>query len=171
MGYFITAEGVVEVPVADEAAAVAALKALNHDHGMKRGGSFGYKQPSDPYESKWYSWMPPRYHEDENLRTVGDVLGMLGFGVTCNTKGGINTYTVNYDDKTGQESVFLNTISKYGRVSITVRGEDGAMWRWHNAHIGKPLVEQEADVKWVDARTVEDALAQEREWYKRPAFA
>lgn len=171
MGYFITAEGVVEVPVSDEAAAVAALKALNHDHEMKRGGSFGAGSSPDPYESKWYSWVPSRYHEDENLRTVGDVLEMLGFDVSCHTDGGINNYSVYYDNKTGQESVFLNTIAKYGKVSIKVRGEDGAMWRWYNGEYSAPLIEQEARVEWLNARTVADALAQEREWYKRPSYA
>lgn len=168
MGYYITAEGTVEVPVRDEAAAVAALKALNHDHGMKRGGG---GSSDDPYENKWYSWMPPRYHEDENLRSVRHILEMLGFEVSLYTDGVTNVYSVFYDNKNGQESVFLNTISKYGRVSIRVKGEDGAMWRWYNTSVGQPLIEQEAVVEWVDVRTVDAALAQEREWYRKPSYA
>lgn len=168
MGYFITAEGVVEVPVRDEAAAVAALKALNHDHGMKRGSG---GRGDDPYEVKWYSWVPPRYHEDENLRTVGDVLEMLGFAVSPGVSSGVNVYSVAYDNKHGQEEVFLNTIAKYGHVVITVRGEDGEMWRWANASAGLPLVEQRADIRWVTDRTVDDALAQERKWNSNRMFA
>jgi len=168
MGYFIKAEGVVSVPVDKEAAAVAALKALNHDHGMKRGGG---GRSDDPYEVKWYSWVPPRYHEDENLRTVGDVLEMLGFGVHSGVKAGINVYSVDYDNKTGQEHVFLNAIAKYGHVVIEVKGEDGAMWRWANASAGLPLLEQRATIKWTTDRTVDEALAQERKWYASPAYA
>jgi len=164
MGYYITAEGVVEVPVSDEAAAVAALKALNHDHGMKRGGG---GRSDDPYEVKWYSWMPPRYHEDENLRTVGDVLEMLGFGVHSGVKAGINIYSVDYDNKTGQEDVFLNCLARYAQVTVDVVGEDGARWRWANAKAGSPLEYHEAIVTYKMTKTVAEMLEQQREWQRK----
>jgi hypothetical protein len=168
MGYYITAEGVVKVPVRDEAAAVAALKALNHDHGMKRGGG---GRGDDPYEVKWYSWMPPRYHENDDLRSVRHILEMLGFEVSLDTDGVTNVYTVTYDNKTGQEDVFLNRLAEFAHIVIEVKGEDGAMWRWVNTSVGHPLMEQQGVVQWVDHRTVDESLEQQRGWYNTPMFA
>jgi len=159
---------VVKGRVRDEAGGVAALKALNHDHGMKRGGG---GSSDDPYENKWYSWMPPRYHENDDLRSVRHILEMLGFEVGATRKADTNVYTVTYDNKSGQEDVFLNRLAEFAHIVIEVKGEDGAMWRWVNTSVGHPLMEQQGVVQWVDHRTVDESLEQQRGWYNTPMFA
>lgn len=132
MGYYVTYEGEVGFPTHREDEIVAALKALNHRHELKVGGRFPIPPDSDPYDNYWFSWLPPRYHEDESLQTVEDILVMLGFDA-YNAVAGANGYTtiqVTYDNKIGSEDIFLNELSKFGFVDIYATGEDGDKWRY-----------------------------------------
>lgn len=169
MGYYTKQYGDIAIDPSVEPAAVDALKALNHDHDAKRGGSFPVEEGADPYEVRWYSWMPPRYHEDEDITEVRDVLEMLGYSVLSDGiyPSGLRCYTVEYDNKTGQEDVFLNRLADFAHVTITVRGEDDAEWKWSNAGVGQPLVYSEGVREWVGNDLVSAMLAEERERWAR----
>ena len=165
MGYYITAEGTIEMPRSLEAEALHALKMLNYDHEQKRGGSARYPSEYDPFETRWYSWMPPRYHE--TVGSIAEVLELVGFEVTKTRAAGLDVYTLVYDNKTGQEDVFLNCLARYAQVTVDVVGEDGARWRWANAKAGSPLEYHEAIVTYKMTKTVADMLEQQREWQRR----
>lgn len=129
MGYYVTYEGEITFPSDREDEIVAALKALNHRHDLKTGGRS--PRSGDPYEDYWFSWMDSRYHEDDSLQTVEDVLRLLGFdNFYTEITGDQTTLTVTYDNKMGSEDVFLNEISKFGEVDLYVTGEDGDKWRY-----------------------------------------
>lgn len=162
MGYFTTQVGTVTIAERDEAVAVEALKALNHNHEDKRGGSFGAGVSPDPYESKWYSWLPSRYHEDESLRTVGDVLEMVGYEVSSRKQDDLIVYTLHYDNKTGQEDVFLSRLSDFAVVDVSVTGEDGARWRWANDAPGTGLLCWEGSIVWDRSRPVVEMLYRDK---------
>jgi len=169
MGYYITAEGTIEMPRSLEDEALHALTMLNYAHEQKRAGSARYPPEYDPFETRWYSWMPPRYHE--TVGSVTEVLELVGFEVTKTRAAGLDVYTLVYDNKTGQEDVFLNRLAEFAHIVIEVKGEDGAMWRWVNTSVGHPLMEQQGVVQWVDHRTVDESLEQQRGWYNTPMFA
>ena len=163
MGYYTTQTGTVTIATRDERVAVEALKGLNHNHEDKRGGSYSYRKALeegiDPYEVRWYSWMPSRYHENGDIRTVGDVLEMLGYEVTVRTDGNDAVYTVAYDNKTGQEDVFLNRLADFATVNIEVVGEDGDKWKWENSSPGHALMVRSGHVVYDKGEAVTVALA------------
>lgn len=129
MGYYVTYEGEITFPSDREDEIVAALKALNHRHDLKTGGRS--PRSGDPYEDAWFSWLPSRYHEDDSLQTVEDVLRLLGFdNFYTEITGDQTTLTVTYDNKMGNEDVFLNELGKFALVDLYVTGEDGDRWRY-----------------------------------------
>jgi hypothetical protein len=157
MGYYINAQGTIEMPRSLEDEALYALMMLNHDHGMKRGSG---GRGGDPFENLWYSWMPARYHE--TVGSVQEVLELLGFSVTKTRKAGLNVYTLVYDNKTGQEEVFLNCLARFAQVTVDAVGEDGQRWRWANAKAGSALEYHEAVVRYVRSKTVEEMMETEK---------
>jgi len=157
MGYFINAQGTIEMPQSLEDEALYALKMLNHDHDAKRGGG---GRTGDPFEDRWYSWMPGRYHE--TVGSVQEVLELLGFGVTKARKAGLNVYALVYDNKTGQEEVFLNCLARFAQVTVDATGEDGQRWRWMNAKAGSPLEYQEAVVNYKRRETVAEMIEKDK---------
>jgi hypothetical protein len=159
MGYYTQQNGTVTIAARDEAVAVEALKALNHNHEDKRGGS--WPKTGDPFADSWYSWLPPRFHEDKSIRTVGDVLEMLGYEVRA-TPGTLNLYTVSYDTKTGQEDVFLNRLSDFAHIQIDVVGEDGSRWMWSNKGAGTTLTVTYARTEWREPVPVVAELERQR---------
>ena len=130
VGYYVTYDGEITFPSHRDGEIVEALKALNHRHDLKGGGR--HPKSGDPYEDYWFSWMPPRYHEDESLQTVADILMMLGFDTnrTVADANGYTTIEVTYDNKIGSEEIFLNELAKFGWVDIYATGEDGDKWRY-----------------------------------------
>lgn len=162
MGYYITAHGTIEMPRSLDAEALHALKMLNYDHEQKRGSG---GRGGNPFEVRWYSWMPPRYHE--TVGSITEVLELVGFEVTKTRQAGLDVYTLAYDNKSGQEDVFLNCLADYAQVNIEVAGEDGARWRWVNAKAGSTLEYHEAVVTYNKTRTVPEMLEQDREWKKK----
>lgn len=161
MGYYTTQVGTVRINVGDEKAAVEALKALNHNHEDKHGRSWPDcdKPDADPYETRWYSWMPSKFHEDDSMTTVGHVLEMLGYEVTSRYDGDLLVYTVAYDNKTGQEEVFLNRLADFATVNIEVTGEDGDKWKWENTAPGHALMVRTGKVVYDDGKPVALAIA------------
>jgi hypothetical protein len=97
-----------------------------HDH-LKRGGS--------STGEKWFSWMDANY--PETCKTALDVLVELGFDVEAQDDGFV---IYGYDNKSGQEELFLGTISDLLRTVqnenstqnkpfIVWRGEDDMVWK------------------------------------------
>jgi hypothetical protein len=161
MGYYINAQGTITMPRSLEAEALHALKMLNYDHETKRGGLLG--NPDATFETRWYSWMPERWHE--HVASVKEVLEMVGFGVTTEREDGLDVYIVTYDSKTGQEDVFLNCLAGYAHVEVEVVGEDGSRWMWANSKAGAPLHHLSAEVTYTYFDTVENLIAKERKMW------
>ena len=100
---------------------------LNKNDDLKRGGS--------STGEKWFSWMDANY--PETCKTDLDVLVELGFDVEEGDEG-LVIYA--YDNKSGQEELFLEAISDLLRTVdnknsslnkpfIVWRGEDDMVWK------------------------------------------
>ena len=100
---------------------------LNKNDDLKRGGS--------STGEKWFSWMDANY--PETCKTAQDVLVELGFEVEEDDNG----FVIHaYDNKSGQEELFLEVISDLLRTVdnensalskpfIVWRGEDDMVWK------------------------------------------
>jgi hypothetical protein len=165
MGYYVTAQGTIEMPRSLEAEALHALRMLNYQHELKRGR----RSPAtgNPFDDSWYAWIPERYHEDPDINSVQDILEMVGYEVTLARKAGLNVYTLLYDNKTGQEEVFLNCLAGYAQVSIDMLGEDGQRWRWVNAKAGAPLEWHDAIVTYERKGTVSKFIERDVEIHNK----
>jgi hypothetical protein len=142
MGYYIELEGTVDFFAEDEARIVAGMKALNHRHDLKTGGR--HPETGDPYEDKWFAWVEARYHEDESITTVADILGLLGIridwslddrSVTLDSALGDRRLGISYENKIGAHEVWFAELARLGvYLNLEVKGEDGEHWRWstHN---------------------------------------
>jgi hypothetical protein len=127
MGYYVQYDGSIHIPDDRRDDILQALKDLNHRHELKRGGRF--PATGDPYEDTWFSWMPAKYHE--TVESVEDVLSLLGFE---GMERGQSRHYVHYDNKMGDERIFLQTIVQAGgEVHLGARGEDGALWLYRGA--------------------------------------
>jgi len=105
---------------------------LNKHDELKRGGSFGKDADGNPLETKWFAWMDENY--PETCKTALEILEELGFEVEIVEDEGIVIY--GYDNKSGQEEIFLAAISDLlvqhkgdVRPFITWRGEDDMVWK------------------------------------------
>lgn len=107
--------------------------ALNDIDNAKRGGQFGGEISSkDPrpegmnyHPSRWYSWMSADYPSHSN--NAEDVLEALGFDI-AHGEDGKSILITGYNNKTGQEDIFLDSIYDLTTGSIEWRGEDGQVW-------------------------------------------
>jgi hypothetical protein len=137
--------------------AYKAMCALNDNDAVKRGGSFGgegidSKSPRpdgmDYHPARWFSWMQADY--PKHYSTAPEILEALGFILSYDADGNINS--LSYDDKTGQEELFLNAIAPYVRngSEIVWQGEDGAIYTFsfHEGEMG------------VDEVSIENAIRQ-----------
>lgn len=142
MGYYITlVESDWTLPKENYDAALGALQALNHKHQLKRGGR--HPETDDPFESKWFSWMPPRYHEE--VESPKEVFEMLGFDCHENDDG---LHLDHYDNKTGQEELFLAVVAPWvtDGSSLTFRGEEGEHFRYE--YRDSKMTEKNAELVW-----------------------
>lgn len=95
---------------------------------QKRGRSGHYREDlvpeygPDPFV--WFSWMDWNYHE--KLRNVQEILEDLGFSVFYDDDG--NLLVEGYNSKSGQEGLFLKSISTLSRGFILWEGEDKEQW-------------------------------------------
>lgn len=170
MGYYVNYYGTITIPNGvNEGMVVQKLKDLNHRHDLKTGGQS--PKVGDPYEDTWFAWLPAKYHEDENLKTVEDILDMLGFAVTKWDSPELGQeLRVQYDSKTGAEEHFLQVMAQEGLlIDLEAEGEDGA--KWHYITDDNQLLEQVAEVSWSAPRPVSDRLAQQHEILKMIATA
>lgn len=170
MGYYVNYYGTIIIPSnVNEEVVVQKLKDLNHRHDLKTGGQ--HPKVEDPYEDTWFAWLPARYHEDENLKTVEDILDMLGFAVTkWDSPESGQELRVQYDSKTGAEEHFLQVMAQEGlEIDLEAEGEDGA--KWHYLTDDKQLLEQFAEVSWSAPMPVSNRLAEQTEMLKMIANA
>ena len=127
MGYNVYLEkSTVTLLSSKESEAFERLKALNDpkNDGIKRGGS----STGGVYTAKWFSWMTEDY--DKTCGNITEIFTMLGFDTAREDNGALKF--TGYDSKTGQEALFLETISDLltpGYMEWT--GEDDAHWRVH----------------------------------------
>jgi hypothetical protein len=135
------------IPTANEAAALAALKALNGPeyNEQKQGGSWG--AGAEGKSEAWYSWMDADY--DQKVQSCAEVFTMLGFEVEESADG---LRLTGYDNKTGQEDLFLNAVAPHVAAGsfLAWRGEDGTLYRFE--FDGTKMIEMEARVSWVTSR-------------------
>jgi hypothetical protein len=142
MGYYASVdEADFTIPAENLEKAHKAMCDLNRRHDLKSGG----KSPTgDPYEDKWFSWMPPRYHE--TLLSAAAILNELGFDVELENNGDISILA--YDNKVGDEDIFLRAIAPFANEDsyLVWRGEDGSIWR--NEVVNGELVTLHANITW-----------------------
>lgn len=129
-----------------------ALCALNANDSIKRGGRWSNEKSVKPSDSKsisnnpdkWFSWMIWNY--DEVCTDLAAVLEMLGFDVFFDADGNIND--IYYDNKSGQENIFLDALAAYVEDGsyILWHGEDDEMWVsvFENGN----MTEEEAHITW-----------------------
>ena len=121
MGYYVEYEGTITIPAERERDIFHALRGLNKLDYLKRGGSWSGGGQTE----KWFSWMPSDVNEWGD--TAWEILHELGF----NFDGTDDTRRVWYDNKTGQEELFLQALVRNGgTVDLECRGEDGYVWKY-----------------------------------------
>ena len=100
-------------------------------HSVKRGGSFRKDENGIVHEGKWFSWMSPNY--PDQCDTAKEILEELGFEIEEAEDG----FAIqSYDNKTGQEDLFLESVSDLVVHStgemlpfIVWSGDDGLSWK------------------------------------------
>lgn len=139
MGYFVqTTDNDITIKKENFAKCYEAMCALNSRDDLKSGGSYGgdgvdARSPRpeglDYHPAKWFAWMPADY--PHQYKTFQEIIEKgLGFDADYNQDGDL--CAIYYDNKTGAEDLFFQTIAKYVEKDsfIDWRGEDGAEWRW-----------------------------------------
>lgn len=133
MGYYVSIEeSTFQIPVKNLDAAYEAMCKLNHTvpNSQKGGGTWGGEYSKDkapefgPYRGSCFSWMPWNY--DEEYKDADEILQALGFGTYIDEDG--NLFISDYDSKTGQESLFLESICSLAKGYIVWKGEEGELW-------------------------------------------
>jgi len=142
MGYFVsTSEIDVKIPLAKADAALIEMKRINGPEfdRLKRGGSWGPSGKS----SVWHSWMPESFDEFTSIVEFLECVGFSGTKI-------VDDFIVfgNYDNKTGNEDVFLHFLAPFivAGSYINWRGEDGEMWR--QEFDGNAVKTLEAEIHW-----------------------
>ena len=134
MGYYIQlVEGEFIIPTENLNKAYKTCCLLNTENHLKRGGRFP-KNLTKPSESKscgdpnfWFAWMDWNY--DETCNNLEEILEMLGFDAEKTDEGVTIT---GYDNKTGDEEIFLNKLAPYVHQGsfLSFEGEDGEQWTY-----------------------------------------
>lgn len=129
MGYYVSASNstwTIKKENLDKA--YEAMCKLNWKNELKRGGRYPTNpdDPKDkPHEGVWFAWMPWNYHE--TCKDAQDILQKLGFETDYDGDG--NLVLGWYNNKAGNEDVFLKAIAPFSEGFIEWRGEDGYLWR------------------------------------------
>jgi len=122
MGYYVRIEDSnAKIKRENLAEAYMRLCNLNKRDDLKRGGSWS----EDKQQKKWFSWMDENY--PETCKDAEAILEALGFDVSIENDA---VHIVGYDNKTGQEELFMKTIGDLVEGEIEWSGEDGARWKW-----------------------------------------
>lgn len=142
MGYYVrTQEQNFLLPqrkLKDAHAAMVALDTTHHSE--KRGGSWS----NGEQQERWFSWMPIDYAV--TCETAEAILTELGFEIQHDVDGSI--IGLEYDNKIGQESLFLQAIAPFVEKGSYINwiGEDGALWQYF--FDGQKMVELEAKITY-----------------------
>jgi len=123
MGYYVTLIA-ADFTIPETPEVLAAIHGMDvRFDALKRGGVIGGDKPQE----KWFSWMPKL----GTLTSVQEVFETLGFDTEIDPETG-NVGLVGYDNKTGQEDLFLAVVAPFVKDgSYTVwRGEDGMLCRY-----------------------------------------
>lgn len=122
MGYYVNiVKSDAVIPQENLQLCYEKMCALNvtHDH-KKTGGSW----QDGKQVNKWFSWMDADY--PNTCKDAKAVLEQMGFDAEYNDKGDL--LIVGYDNKMGQEDLFLKAIENEAIGSILWNGEDGSRW-------------------------------------------
>jgi hypothetical protein len=94
---------------------------------------------------KWFSWM--NNEEIEKAESARSIFDALGFD--CVDYGNGTFGLTGYNNKTGQEDLFLAVVAPFVKdESYTQwRGEDGELWRYTVSR-GKLMVQTPLDIQW-----------------------
>lgn len=86
--------------------AYKAMCKLNEQDELKTGGSWG---EGGKQLKTWFAWMDPDY--PKTCKTAQEIIEQLGFDIETNDKGDI--INLMYDNKTGAEEYFMESIAPY----------------------------------------------------------
>ena len=137
MGYFVNTTGIdFTIPKENMDKAYRAMCELNKDDSEKMGGAFGNLENTEDITgsssvstnpNKWYMWMPWNY--DEVCKNAAEIFSALGFEVAEDEDGNLSLLW--YEDKSGQEDLFLKAVSQYVSPGSYIEwsGEDGYLYR------------------------------------------
>lgn len=142
MGYYVnTMEQEFFLPKESLSDAYAAMVALNKTHhDQKRGGSWS----NGERQERWFSWMPENY--PDTCSTAKEIFDELGFEATLDEQG--NVIGLYYNNKTGQEDLFLGAIAPFVKKGSFMNwvGEDGAHWQYF--FNGQKMIEKQGQVTY-----------------------
>ena len=130
MGYNVSIQSsTFKIPAENLGVAYEKMCKLNYTthKNEKRGGCWPGKDTApdyEPHQSVWFSWLDWNY--DQVCNDAKDILEALGFDCEYDEDG--NLYVQSYDQKTGQEEMFLSSICSVSSGRIFWIGEDGSMW-------------------------------------------
>lgn len=128
MGYYINIEdSTFEIPADKLDDAYKAMCKLNESNEGKRGGSWPKPdpEPSGPHDGVWFAWMPWNY--PEVCKDAQAIFEELGFYTHLDEEDG-SLHIDGYDNKAGNEDLFLEAVSRFATGYITWRGEEGEQW-------------------------------------------
>lgn len=122
--------------------AYRAMCALNDIPGIKRGERYPRDESEpEPNENTWFSWMPWNY--PSVYKSAMEIFTALGFHAVIEDAG---LMLVGYEDKAGQERLFIEAVAPYSTGFLEWRGEDGSMWR--EEVVDGAIVERSATIIW-----------------------
>lgn len=139
MGYYVRiAKSTAFVPAKNLDRVYDIMCSLNetHDH-KKRGGSWSDTKRT----GKWFSCMDENY--PETCKDAQAILDRLGFETEYDDVG--NLHLVAYDNKMGQEDLFLKSICTNAIGKIDWIGEDGETWS--TVFMGDTVIDSEPVMK------------------------
>lgn len=130
MGYYINIEkSTFVIPAENLDTAYQRMCQLNFTvpNSKKGGGSYPGKDKAPhtgPDKHCWFSWMNWDYHE--KCADAEAILNELGFETEYDYNGNLGIRE--YDSKSGQEDLFLESICDLAKGYIIWRGENGDVW-------------------------------------------
>jgi hypothetical protein len=151
MGYYVNiTHSDFRIPAKNVQKAYKRLCDLNKYDDIKRGGSYGGdtdgRKPRpeglDYHPGKWFSWMYPDY--PNHCENLADIFQELGFQLIIEDDGSI--ILDNYDNKAGQEDIFLDEIIDLAEGEINWIGEDGQIYQT-TAGCKKNILEQTRSIQ------------------------
>jgi hypothetical protein len=155
MGYYVQIRN-ADFIIPDTEGVLNALRELNKRDDLKRGGVCTGGEMTE----RWFSWMPAGWEDSES---VADIFGPNGLGFEVHYYSDmeldekIHKYVRldSYDNKSGQEELFLAAVAQFVRPGSFVEwvGEDSTMWRDY-VGIDRLLYRQDAETVWTNAHVV-----------------